>query len=71
MDLDPSAVRRLMRGVHVRQSGLRRLLDRLVASGLLRANSPDSGAHWGVYALTLSDPMVDAARFSPLSRRLR
>ena len=53
IQVDPTVVRRLVEGGRMHPVGLRRLLTKFVAAGLLVSLFPGVGDRWGVYALAL------------------
>jgi len=55
VDLDRTAVRRLLDVTRLRTAGLRRLLDRLDGAGFLVPTLPGLEGSWGVYTLAVPD----------------
>jgi hypothetical protein len=62
VELDQATVRLLLQRVHLVPAGLRALLARLVAAGLLVVLRPAAGSHWGGYALAGVAPAGSADR---------
>ncbi len=61
VDLDPAAIRSLLRGLHLlRPPGLRQLLAKLTGTGLLICVQAGDRDHWGRYRLSL--PAIASAQ---------